>query len=105
MQSLEPILTAHLFLKLDEQLIELLRSLNADEWEAATIVSNWRVKDLAAHLFDTALRRLSLARDGYFAESSAENTMDGDLVAFISKTFPSPPSAMLPVAKACWFAY
>ncbi len=81
MQSLEPIVTAHLFLKLDEQLIELLRSLNADEWNAPTIVPNWCVKDVAAHLLDTALRRLSLARDGYFAEAPT----DGDIVAFINR--------------------
>jgi uncharacterized protein (TIGR03083 family) len=81
MNSLEPIITAHLFSKLDEQLIALLRSLSVDEWEAETIVSNWCVKDIAAHLLDTALRRLSLARDGYFAEAPT----DGDIVAFINR--------------------
>ncbi len=81
MKPLEPILTAHLFPRLDQRLIELLRSLNADEWQAATIVPNWCVKDVAAHLLDTALRRLSLARDGYFAEAPT----DGDIVAFVNR--------------------
>ncbi|NOT58839.1 MAG: maleylpyruvate isomerase family protein [Acidobacteria bacterium] len=81
MKSLEPIITAHLFPQLDEQLVVLLRSLNADEWNAPTIVPNWRVKDIAAHLLDTALRRLSLARDGYFAEAPT----DGDFVGFINR--------------------
>ena len=81
MQPLEPIITAHLFAPLDQQLIELLRSLNANEWQAATVVPNWRVKDIAAHLLDTALRRLSLARDGCLAEAPT----DGDIVAFVNR--------------------
>ena len=61
------ILTAHLFPILEAHLIELLRSLSADEWELQTVAPKWKVKDVAAHLLDTQLRRLSLARDGYFS--------------------------------------
>ena len=55
--------TAHLFPELDGALIALLRSLDRHEWQAATIVPRWNVHQVAAHLLDTALRRLSLCRD------------------------------------------
>src|SRR5438094_10172518 len=67
-EGLPPIMTAPLFSKLDGLLLELLRSLSDDEWERQTISPRWKVKDVAAHLLDTALRRLSLARDQYRGE-------------------------------------
>ena len=48
-------------------MIELLRSLPPDEWEIQTVAPAWKVKDVAAHLLDTQLRKLSLVRDGYTA--------------------------------------
>ena len=60
-----PLLTAHLFPVLDAQLIDLLRSLAPDEWERQTIAPRWKVKDVAAHLLDTQLRKLSFGRDAY----------------------------------------
>jgi uncharacterized protein (TIGR03083 family) len=63
MTALPPILTAHLFEELDERLIDLLESLSPSEWQQATIVPAWNVKQIAAHLLDTALRRLSFDRD------------------------------------------
>ena len=62
---LPPILTAHLFPKIEGMLIDLLRSLTANEWELQTIAPKWKVKDVASHLLDTQLRKLSIARDGY----------------------------------------
>lgn len=59
-----PILTVHLFEELDDRLIALLESLSPSEWQHATIVPAWNVKQIAAHLLDTALRRLSFDRDG-----------------------------------------
>jgi uncharacterized protein (TIGR03083 family) len=53
----------------DEQLIQLLRSLTPDEWELQTIAPAWKVRDVAAHLLDTALRKLSMVRDGFFVET------------------------------------
>ena len=67
-RSLEPILCAHLLQEVDGQLIDLLRSLTPSEWEIQTIVPSWNVRDVAAHLLDTALRKLSMVRDGYFVE-------------------------------------
>ena len=60
------VFTAHLFPKLDGLLLDLLRSLRANDWEEQTVSPKWKVKDVAAHLLDTALRGLSLARDGCF---------------------------------------
>ena len=68
MRAPEPIRTEHLFAPLHAELITLLRSLSADEWNAPTVAGAWTVKDVAAHLLDTAMRRLSLQRDGHFRE-------------------------------------
>jgi len=60
-----PILVAHLFRELDGHLLDLLRSLDPEDWGRPTVCSAWTVKDVAAHLLDTALRRLSMQRDGF----------------------------------------
>jgi uncharacterized protein (TIGR03083 family) len=83
-QSLKPIFTAHLFSKLDGMLIELLRSLEPDDWEVQTIAGEWKVKDVAAHLLDTQLRNLSICRDGY-APNGPNIGSPADLVAFINR--------------------
>jgi uncharacterized protein (TIGR03083 family) len=83
-ESLKPILTAHLFPKLDGMLIELLRSLAQEDWEMQTVSPKWKVRDVAAHLLDTALRGVSIGRDGYVAESPRINAA-ADLAAFINR--------------------
>lgn len=65
MKPLQPILTAHLFAPLNDELVALLRGLSADDWGAPTVAGAWTVKDVAAHLLDTTLRRLSMHRDGH----------------------------------------
>jgi len=62
--SPEPILVAPLFAPLNDELIVLLRGLSDAEWSARA-VGTWTVKDVAAHLLDTSLRRLSAQRDRY----------------------------------------
>lgn len=62
---LQPIFTAHLFPKVDGKLLELLRSLSPEEWERQSVSPRWKVKDVAAHLLDTALRGVSFGRDVY----------------------------------------
>lgn len=81
---LPPLLTAHLFPKIEGLLIELLQSLSPEDWERQTVSPRWKVKDVAAHLLDTQLRKLSLARDGYFAEQPVINS-PSDLAAFINR--------------------
>jgi uncharacterized protein (TIGR03083 family) len=82
--SLPAILVAPLFPALEELLIELLRSLAPDEWEAQTIVPGWKVKDVAAHLLDTPLRKLSIVRDAYSRETPAITTVS-DLAALVNR--------------------
>lgn len=82
---LAPLLVAHLFPTLDARLIDLLRSLTLDEWDRQTIVPRWRVKDVAAHLLDTQLRKLSFDRDGYTLSPAPVITSDRDLVSFIDR--------------------
>jgi len=64
-----PILCAHLFRRVDERLIDLLSSLAPTEWDVQTIAPLWKVRDVAAHLLDTALRKLSIVRDCCYVES------------------------------------
>jgi uncharacterized protein (TIGR03083 family) len=56
---MHPILTAHLFAPLHYELMSLLRRIRDEEWSTPTAAGSWTVKDLTAHLLDTALRRLS----------------------------------------------
>lgn len=64
----DPILCAHLLRRVDEKLIDLLLSLSTSEWDAQTIAPRWKVRDVAAHLLDTVLRKLSMARDSWYVE-------------------------------------
>jgi uncharacterized protein (TIGR03083 family) len=82
--SAAPILCAPLLRKVDGELIRLLRTLEPAEWDLPTVAPLWRVRDVAAHLLDTALRKLSLVRDGCFVEA-VEIHSPADLVAFINR--------------------
>lgn len=61
----KPILVAGLFRELDDHLLALLRSLSPEDWQRPTVCSAWCVQDIASHLLDGGLRRLSIQRDGY----------------------------------------
>lgn len=90
---MQPILVAHLLPIIELRLIELLRSLEPDEWNLPTIAGAWTVKDITAHLLDTQLRKLSIVRDGYAPMALAPSEVEGlpdlrspdDLVAFINR--------------------
>lgn len=62
---LPPIHVAHLFPEITSHLLKLLRGLAPDEWQLPTVSSERCVKDIASHLLDGSLRRLSMQRDGY----------------------------------------
>ena len=81
---MKPILTAHLFPAIEARLVELLRSLSPDDWEAQTVAPAWKVKDVAAHLLDTETRRLSMGRDGIRPAAPVIDSPD-DLVAFVNR--------------------
>jgi uncharacterized protein (TIGR03083 family) len=80
---MEPIFTAHLFPGLEACLVELLRSLSPEEWEAQTLAPQWKVKDVAAHLLDTQTRKLAAARHGYKPENS-KRLSNEKLIALIN---------------------
>jgi hypothetical protein len=77
-----PIYTAELFPVLSQRLVELLRSLMPDEWHRPTISSRRNVKDIASHLLDGSLRRLSLQRDGY---PGVQQRHDEPLMDFLNR--------------------
>ncbi len=83
-EALPPILCAHLLRRVDEKLIELLNSLRRSEWELQTIAPRWKVRDVAAHLLDTALRKLSLVRDSCNVEP-AEIRSPQDVIALVNR--------------------
>ncbi|MGB8192377.1 MAG: maleylpyruvate isomerase N-terminal domain-containing protein [Chitinophagaceae bacterium] len=79
-----PIETISLFQPLDDKLLELLRSLSAEEWERPTVAKRWTVKDIAAHLLDGNIRTLSMSRDGYFGISSGNINSYEQLVNYLN---------------------
>jgi len=82
-EPLQPIFTAQLFPKLEAKLSELLRSLAPNDWEKQTLAPKWKVRDVAAHLLDTQLRKLAAARHGYKPENSKKLAPE-KLVALIN---------------------
>jgi hypothetical protein len=59
----QPILCAPTIRQVDQYLIELLASLDSSEWDLPTLAPQWQVRDVAAHLLDAAMRKLSGGRD------------------------------------------
>jgi uncharacterized protein (TIGR03083 family) len=79
-----PILCAHLLRRVDDELINLLLSLAPSEWDLQTIAPLWKVRDVAAHLLDTALRKLSMVRDSSYPEEH-EIRSPQDLIALVNR--------------------
>jgi uncharacterized protein (TIGR03083 family) len=78
-----PIATAHLFKELDRLLLALLRSLEPADWNRQTISPAWNVKQVAAHLLDTALRRLAFVRDGCLPASEIKS--EAEVIGFVNE--------------------
>ena len=83
-ETIPPILCSHLLRPVDERLIELLRSLSASDWELQTIAPRWKVRDVAAHLLDTALRKLSIVRNDCWVEPVEAHSTE-DVVALVDR--------------------
>lgn len=106
---LDPIFTAHLFPKIEALLLDLLRSLSDEDWERQTVAPKWKVRDVAAHLLDTQLRKLSICRDGFVAEApdlaagedvvSFVNRLNAEGVAIYRRLSPSVLIALMEVAS------
>jgi uncharacterized protein (TIGR03083 family) len=80
----EPVLCAPVIRKVDRELIALLSSLSPAEWELPTTAPLWAVRDVAAHLLDTALRTLSRGRDGCIVDRVELRTFQ-DIVALVDR--------------------
>lgn len=83
MLELEPIRVAHLLRRIDACLVDLLRSLEPGDWEKQTLAPAWKVKDVAAHLLDTQLRKLSICRDGVLPAGPAPASPE-ELATFVN---------------------
>jgi uncharacterized protein (TIGR03083 family) len=75
--------TRHAFRPASRDIVGVLRAATADDWERPTLAGSWRVRDVVAHMIDTALRRLSLQRDGALPGGLGPQP-DQDFVAFIN---------------------
>jgi uncharacterized protein (TIGR03083 family) len=83
LRPLTPVLTLDLFTPLLAELITLLRSLGPEDWHRPTACALWSVRDIAAHLLDDDLRRLSFHRDKQPVPAAPLDN-SGDLVALIN---------------------
>jgi hypothetical protein len=81
-----PILVVDLFPEVTSRLVELLQSLSAEEWHLPTASSRRTVKDIASHLLDGSLRRLSMQRDGYRPADGRSQPQTGEpLMDFLNR--------------------
>jgi uncharacterized protein (TIGR03083 family) len=70
------------FRPLTVDFLALLRSLSPGDWDRPTAARGWQVRDVVAHLTDTAFRRVSFHRDGHVPPPP----LQGDsLVTFINR--------------------
>ncbi|MEO8055097.1 MAG: maleylpyruvate isomerase N-terminal domain-containing protein [Acidobacteriota bacterium] len=83
-RPLPPTLAAPLFAPLSDAFVALLRSLGPADWERPTVSARWNVREIAAHVLDGQLRRLSFQRDAWLVPPP-ERPIAGraDLVAFL----------------------
>lgn len=81
-----PIDTRALFAPLHQELLMMLRTLAPEDWGRQTRAPQWRVGDVVAHLTDSAIRRLSIERDGHAPFAPDGPIRDNaDLTAFLDR--------------------
>jgi uncharacterized protein (TIGR03083 family) len=85
MEPLTPFDTPALFPGLHAELIVLLRGLDDADWERPTVAGAWRVRDVAAHLLDGDLRKLSGGRDGHHLPVDGPLSSFDDIVRLIDR--------------------
>lgn len=84
MSTSERIATEHLYRPITTELVALLRALPPADWLRRTSAGEWTVRDVAAHLLDVELRRLSAQRDGHAPAPAAPIESYAGLVAFLN---------------------
>src|SRR5262249_17872041 len=70
--------------RINDSLLDLLRSFTAEDWRRSTVHPDRNVKDLTAHLLQTTLNRVSIDRDGYRLLSGSIASIE-DLIALIQR--------------------
>lgn len=80
-----PVFLVDLFPGLHAELMTLLRGLAPSDWNRPTACALWSVKDIAAHLLDGNLRRLSFGRDGLTAAPDPPISSYDDLVGYLNR--------------------
>jgi uncharacterized protein (TIGR03083 family) len=75
----------HLFPELQSKLMDVLTNLSEDDWNKPTVCPDWSVRDIAAHLLDGDIRKLSSGHDGFQSPppSVSIETFE-DLVAYLN---------------------
>lgn len=63
LSPIPPTDTRHLFRPVASELAPLLRGLSPEDWVRPTSAGAWLVRDVAAHIVDFSMRRLSFHRD------------------------------------------
>jgi hypothetical protein len=105
---LKPIFVAHLFPQISRHLVDLLSVPTIDEWHLPTVSSQRNVKDIASHLLDGSLRRLSMQRDGYFASDGTSGQQPYEtLMEFLNRlnaTWESATRRLSPKVLVEWIA-
>jgi uncharacterized protein (TIGR03083 family) len=84
-RPVEPVYLIERFAGLHQELMRLLRGLEAADWSSPTACAAWSVKDIVAHLLDTGLRRLSSGRDGFMPAPGDGIASYTDLVAYLNR--------------------
>ncbi|PKP53486.1 MAG: hypothetical protein CVT92_04110 [Bacteroidetes bacterium HGW-Bacteroidetes-1] len=77
---MKPIETLSLFEDLNQELIYFLADLQPNEWLLPSPINGRTVKDLASHLVDGSLRRISMQRDHFFEQSENDLSYLPDLI-------------------------
>jgi len=76
--------TRGLIRPLHQELLGLLESLKAADWERTTVAPDWKVGDVAAHLLDGTLRRIAAGRDHHLLPPPYPLHSPPDLTRFIN---------------------
>jgi uncharacterized protein (TIGR03083 family) len=85
LRPLEPVLLLDRLAPLHARLIALLRGLSRADWDRPTACALWSVRDIAAHLLDDDLRRLSAQRDRQPLPAAEPIEDHASLVAFVNR--------------------
>ena len=75
--------TRSYFRPLAAEFVGVLRAMADPEWNRPTVAPAWRVRDVVAHLTDTALRRISFQRD-HQPPPRPDEAAAADFVSFIN---------------------